>query len=183
MSAAGQTVTGDVAAGRGKAEACAACHGPGGNSTRPDVPSLAGQAPLYTYYQLIQFREGRRRDPQMAPFAAALSDGDMQDLAVYFAAEPPAPPPAAVDPARAAAGQRVAAAHFCESCHVAGFVGQKQVPRLTGLSYEYLVRQLRGYKAQTRADIDLTMTMAAQPLTEQDIENLAHYILAVATSR
>ncbi|MBI1734463.1 MAG: hypothetical protein HYR51_04745 [Candidatus Rokubacteria bacterium] len=48
------------------------------------------------------------------------------------------------------------------------------------LSYEYLVDQLRGYKAQARADTDYAMTMAAQPLTEQDIEALAHFITSAA---
>jgi cytochrome c553 len=171
-------ITGDAAAGQGKAEACAACHGPEGNSTNPDVPSLAGQTPLYTYYQLLQFREGRRVDAQMSPFAAALSDADMQDIAAFFATRPPASPHAASDPARVAAGQRVSAAHFCESCHVPGFAGQNHVPRLSALSYEYLVKELRGYKAQTRADADGAMTMAAQPLTDADIQNVAHYVMS-----
>jgi cytochrome c553 len=175
-------VTGDVAAGQAKAAACAACHGPNGNSTNPDVPSLAGQMALYTYYQLLQFREGRRVDAQMAPFAAALSDTDMRDVAAYFGTQAPAPPPAASDPAQVAAGQRVSATYFCESCHLPGFAGQNHVPRLAGLSYGYLVKQLRGYKAQTRADADGSMTMAAQPLSEADIESVAHYILSIATT-
>jgi cytochrome c553 len=120
----------------------------------------------------------------MSPIAAALSDDDKRDLAAYFSAETPAAAPgAAIDPARAAAGQRLSAAHSCEGCHAAGFVGQQQVPRLTGLSYDYLVRQMRAYKTQTRADLDLAMIMAAQPLSERDIEDLAHYILAVAGAR
>jgi hypothetical protein len=32
------------------------------------------------------------------------------------------------------------------------------------------------FKDQTRADIDGSMTTAAQPLSQQDIENVAHYI-------
>jgi cytochrome c553 len=174
--------TGDVAAGHRKAESCAACHGPNGNSANPDVPSLAGQTPLYTYYQLIQFREGRRVDPQMSPLAAILSDTDMQDVAAYFATQTPSPPPAPGDVTTVAAGQQVSAANFCESCHVPGFRGQQHVPRLTGLSYEYLVKELRGYKAQTRADADGSMTMAAQPLSEADIESVAHYIISVAAT-
>ncbi len=58
--------------------------------------------------------------------------------------------------------------------------GQNQIPRLTGLPRDYLVTQLRGYKAQTRADTDLSMTMSAQPLTDDDIENLAHFIASVS---
>ena len=49
----------DAQAGRRKAEPCFACHGADGNSSNPAYPSLAAQAPLYLYYQLLQFREQR----------------------------------------------------------------------------------------------------------------------------
>jgi cytochrome c553 len=175
-----QTITGDAEAGRQKATACGGCHGADGNSTNPAIPSLAGQPPLYTYYQLIQFKLEKRRNPAMAPFIAPLDDDAMRDIALYYAAQRPAPGPAAPDPAKAAAGAHVAARHFCTSCHRPDLSGQNQVPRLSALSYPYLVEQLRGYKAQTRADTDYAMTMAAQPLTEEDIELLAHFITAAA---
>ena len=178
--ASAQMVNGDVEAGRKKAEVCVACHGANGNAADASVPSLAGQVPLYTYYQLIQFREGRRVDPRMTPFVAKLTDDDMQDLAVYYAGLTPTPGPAVVDRAKAEDGWRASGRHHCESCHRPRFVGQNQVPRLSALSSEYLVRQLRGYKAQTRADTDFAMTMAAQPLSEADIEGIAHYIAALA---
>jgi cytochrome c553 len=170
----------DLESGRQKAAACVACHGPNGNSTRPDVPPLAGQQPLYLELQLVQFREGRRTDPQMSPFAAGLSDADIQDLAAYFAAQAPAASGRASDPRKAAAGRQVAEQHHCASCHAPGLVGQQHIPRLVGQHPEYLIGQLRGFKAQTRADIDGTMTTAAQPLSDEDIENLAHYIAGLS---
>jgi cytochrome c553 len=39
--------------------------------------------------------------------------------------------------------------------------------------------QLRGFKARTASDLDGTMTMAAQPLTAEDVENLAHYLASL----
>ncbi len=48
---------------------------------------------------------------------------------------------------------------------------------------EYLRRQLRAYKRQTAADLDGTMTMAAQPLAEADIEALAHYLARLIPAR
>ena len=177
---AAQMITGDAEAGRRKAATCGACHGHDGNSSNPAVPSLAGQAPLYTYFQLIQFKLEKRKNEAMAPFVAALSDDDMRDVAVYYAGLRPAPGPATPDPAKAATGEQVAARYFCTSCHRPDLSGQNQVPRLTALSYEYLVAQMRGYKAQTRADTDYAMTMAAQPLTEAEIEALAHFITAAA---
>src|SRR5438876_736021 len=71
----------DLLAGQQKAESCGRCHGLDGNATIPGIPSLAGQPAFFTHWQLIKFRDGRRKDPQMAPFAANLSDADMGDLA------------------------------------------------------------------------------------------------------
>jgi cytochrome c553 len=160
-----------------KAQTCAPCHGADGNSTNPLAPSLAGQPPLYTYYQLILFKIGRRQDPQMAPFVSMMTDGDMRAFADHFAARPPKAFGGNVDPAKADAGAKVAAAHHCGSCHTPTLGGQNQVPRLTGLSYEYLVKHLTAFKAQKRAETDVHMTMAAQALTADDIEKLAHFLV------
>jgi cytochrome c553 len=172
----------DLEAGRRKTEACASCHGEDGNSTDPTIPSLAGQPPLYTYYQLLQFREGQRVDPQMSTFAVGLSDVDMQNMAAYYAGQTPAAPPSTGDPAKLEAGRRLVQTHHCDSCHVPGLVGQRHIPRLAGQHYDYLLSQLRAYKAQTRADLDGSMTMAAQPLSADDIEILAYYISHVGPS-
>lgn len=167
----------EVDAGRRKAESCAPCHGLDGNSTKPDMPSLAGQPLFYLHWQLLLFRDKRRTDPQMSAFAVNLSDRDIAELAAYYAAQKPVPRSAGpVDPARIAAGRRLAQTHHCGSCHAPGFTGHQYAPRLAGLSYEYLVKQLRGFKAQTRGELDGTMTLAAQPLSDEDIEHLARYI-------
>jgi cytochrome c553 len=169
----------DLEVGRAKVEVCASCHGTDGNSTNSAIPSLAGQPPLYTYYQLLQFREGQRVDPQMSPFAMGLSDADMQDIAAYFAGQTPTAPPNTGDPATLEAGRTRVQAQHCDSCHMPGLIGQQHIPRLAGQSYEYLLKQLRAYKAQTRTDLDGSMTMAAQPLSAADIESLAYYIAHV----
>src|SRR5262245_24493604 len=82
-------------AGRKKSEPCAACHGAEGNSSNPTVPSLAGQPAFYIHWQLNLYRDKRREDPQMSPFAANLSTEDMADLAAYYSALTPRPRPAA----------------------------------------------------------------------------------------
>lgn len=112
----------------------------------------------------------------MAPFAVNLSDADMADLAAFYAAQTPRPRPSPVDRAKAAAGRELLARYHCSSCHMPNLEGQKQVPRLAGQDLQYLLKLLRGFKAQTASDLDGTMTMAAQPLTADDIESLAHYI-------
>ena len=172
----------DVEAGKRKAEACGACHGVDGNATIPGTPSLAGQPVYFTHWQLIKYRDGRRKDARMSPFAKNLTDTDMADLAAYYAAQRPLPRPATTDPAKVAEGKRLAAFHHCASCHRPDLSGQQQVPRLAGQDYEYLLRLLRGFKAKTASDLDGTMTMAAQPLREEDIENLVQYMASLGAS-
>src|SRR5438552_14673334 len=73
-------------------------------------------------------------------------------------------------------GRELTDRYHCASCHRPDLTCQQQVPRLAGQDFTYLLKLLRGFKVQTAADLDGTMTMAAQPLSEADIENLVHYI-------
>jgi cytochrome c553 len=80
---------GNVAAGETKAAVCAACHGAAGNAPiTPDYPRLAGQHEDYLVNALHDYQKGGRKNPIMAAQAQALSAQDIQDLAVYFAAQP-----------------------------------------------------------------------------------------------
>jgi cytochrome c553 len=169
----------DVEAGKRKAEVCAACHGADGNATVPGTPSLAGQPVYFTHWQLIKYRDGRRKDAQMSPFAKNLTDVDMADLAAYYASQRPVARPATTDPVRVAEGKRLATLHHCSSCHRPDLSGQQQVPRLAGQDYDYLLRLLRAFKTKTASDIDGTMTIATQTLREDDIENLVHYLASL----
>jgi cytochrome c553 len=175
-------ITADAEAIRQKAQTCAACHGPEGNSANPAVPSIAGQPKQFISTALFMFREGNRKDPQMTPMAANLSNADMNDLAAYFSERKPDPPARKADPATAAAAQRLARQYNCVQCHGPALIGQQHIPRLAGQQREYLKTQLRGFKAGTRADIDGNMTSAAQPLTESDIETLVDYLSALGAS-
>ena len=166
----------DAAAGEKKAAVCAACHGASGNSGNPAVPTLAAQTPMYVYFQLLQFREGRRVNEQMSPFAAKLTDADMKDIGAYFAAQKIAASTLAVSDAVVAAGKAVAARNHCGSCHMPDYAGQKHIPRLAGLNAEYLVAQMRGFKTGARQDLDGSMASAAQPLSEKDILDVAGYL-------
>jgi cytochrome c553 len=77
--------TGDVSAGKDKAQQCAVCHGLDGVATRPDAPNIGGESDLYLTKQLKAFRSGERRHEQMSIIAGALSDDDIADLAAYYA--------------------------------------------------------------------------------------------------
>ena len=166
----------DAEAGKQKAQLCVACHGADGNSERAVYPSLAGQPPLYVYYQLLQFREGRRKDASMSAIAAGMSDADMKDVAEYFFKQAAKVPQTALEPAQVEAGKAIAARNHCGSCHMPGYVGQKHIPRLASQHFEYLVKELRGFKTGARPDIDGTMASSAQPLTDKDITDMAAYL-------
>jgi cytochrome c553 len=171
----------DAQAGKAKAQVCAACHGADGNSTNPAMPSIAGQPAQAISTQLFQFREGNRKDPQMSPMAANLSNDDMNNLAVYFASQKMAPAKHRTAPANAAAGPELAKKFNCTQCHGPALLGQQHIPRLAGQQLEYLRNQLRAFKAGKRADLDGNMTAAAQALSDKDIEVLADYIAGLGT--
>jgi cytochrome c553 len=169
----------DIAAGERKAALCMACHGLNGNSVNPEFPSLAAQAPLYIYYQLLQFREGRRASPIMANFAKPLTDADMKDIGAYFAAQKSVGAGEKIADATIEAGKAVAARSHCGSCHMPTYVGQNHIPRVAGLPVEYSATQMRGFKTGARQDIDGTMASAAQPLTEKEILDVAGYLASL----
>ena len=170
----------DAEAGRRNAEVCAACHGPGGNSTNPAAPSLAGQPAQFLAMELYQFREGNRKDPLMSPMAEKLSNADMNDLAAYFASVTPAPAKHRTAPENAAAGVELTGKYHCVQCHGPALRGQQHIPRLAAQQPEYLRRQLRLFKAGQRSDVDGNMTAAAEPLTDKDIEVLVDYIAGLS---
>ena len=143
----------------------------------PTVPSLAGQPAIYLHWQLILFRDGRRKDPQMTPLAAPLTDADMAELSAWYAAQKPvAPPRVPLTASEAEAGRALAERHFCFACHGTALEGREYAPRLAALHLEYLTSQLRRFKAGTRGDLDGAMTTAAQPLSEEAIGELARFI-------
>ena len=174
---------GDPEAGRRKAQPCAACHGPDGNSQIPTVPSLAGQRAIYLHWQLLLYRDQRRKDAQMAPLAANLSEADMADLAEYYAGQRRVTlPAAAANPETIAAGRQLAERHHCVSCHNPQGAGQHYPPRLDALHYDYLIAQLRAFRSQTRGELDGTMTTAARPLAEEDIDAIARFLTTLPST-
>lgn len=166
----------DPDAGKKKAAPCVTCHGPDGNSASGEYPILAGQTARYIYLQLKDFKEGRRSNGLMAPFVAKLSRDDMLDLADYFAAQKPKPIAFKPDPTRVARGKKKADEVLCTMCHLGGMKGQNEIPRVAGQYPEYVIKQLKAFKARTRTNDAGSMTSVAQTISERDIEDLAHYI-------
>jgi cytochrome c553 len=174
--AAGAAQAQDVQAGATKAAACQSCHGPNGNSPSPDFPMLAGQTSRYLYVQLRDFKEGRRQHAAAQPLVQNLSREDMQDLAAYFAAQRPLAANFKVDPAKAERGKRKSAETLCTMCHLGGFKGQNEIPRVAGQHHDYVVKQLSDFKAGRRTNDAGNMSSVAKTLSDQDMDDLANYL-------
>ncbi|WP_414734048.1 c-type cytochrome [Colwellia psychrerythraea] len=176
---------GDVAAGKSKAVACAACHGADGNSLIPMYPSLAGQSANYIAKQLADFKSGNRNDPVMAGMVAALTPEDIKDLASFFA----------VQSTKVGTGESNEAGHnlyyggdaakgvtACIACHGVTGKGMKQAgfPSITGQSKDYLKKQLASFRDGSRGnDNNGIMRNIAIKLSDADIEAVAQYITSL----
>ncbi len=100
----------------------------------------------------------------------------MLDLAAFFAAQKARPNAFKADPARAARGKAKADEVLCTMCHLGGFMGQNEIPRVAGQHYEYIVKQIRDFKTGRRTNDAGNMASVSKTLTERDIEDLAHYL-------
>ncbi|WP_193540161.1 c-type cytochrome [Rhodopila globiformis] len=177
--AGARAAAGDVNAGREKARLCAPCHGQNGISSRPGIPSLAGQRDQFLQWQLVFFRSGRRPNPVMVPILAKLSDRDIRDLGAYFASLPPNTQPAATRPDEAlrARGQAIVAQHHCANCHTDSFRGERAAASLANQRQDYLVKALTDYRSAARPSVGVAaMTEAASGLSDDDIAAIATYL-------
>lgn len=165
-------------------QVCAACHGADGNSPLPANPSLAGQHPDYLAKQLAEFKSGARKNAVMTGMAASLSPEDMRNIAQYYGSRKPKDS-AARDKDLAVKGRAlfrggiaskgVAACAGCHSPNGAGI--PSQYPRLAGQHADYVVVQLKAFRAGERAnDPNQMMRDTAGKLSDGEITALAEYI-------
>ena len=176
IAAAATKVTGNEAAGKERAAgACAGCHGADGISPNDTWPSLAGQNAAYLVRILAAYKSGDQTDAAMTPLAQALSDGDIQDLAAYYAGLS----------CKATSGGKVVGdadrgkllAKNCASCHGETGIGSNPAwPILAGQKPGYLANVLKAFKAGLRKDP--MMASVSRGLSENDIADLAAYYAA-----
>jgi cytochrome c553 len=163
---------------------CAACHGADGNSPLPMNPSLAGQHPEYLFKQMNEFKSGSRNNAVMVGMVAGLSAEDMRNLAAYYAAQKPRET-AAKDKELVAHGRKLfrggniaTGVAACAGCHSPNGAGiPSQYPRLAGQHPEYVVAQLKAFRAGDRTnDSNNMMRAVAAPLTDKEIAAVAEYL-------
>jgi cytochrome c553 len=153
------------------AQVCVACHGQNGNSSNPEWPNLAGQKAGYLATQLKAFRDGTRSNPAMAPFVAKLSDGDIANLAAYYAGKK-ATTSASGDRGLVSAGENLSG--YCKACH--GMSGQTintEWPNINGQQAAYLKKQLQAFKSGDRTSA--RMQPVISHMANKEFEALAAY--------
>jgi cytochrome c553 len=142
----------------------------------PNTPSLAGQNARYIYLQLRDFQEGRRDNAMMTPMTAGLSRDDMRELADYFSKQKLTSKNFKSDPVKVQKGIAKADETLCAMCHLGEFKGQNEIPKVAGQNYDYVIKTLKDFKAKNRTNDAGNMTSVASTLSDEDIENLGHYI-------
>jgi len=163
-----------------RAAPCLACHGEKGQSETENTPSLGAQQAPYALIQLFMFREKLRVFEPMNEMAKALSDDDLRTFSDFLATLPkPAPPADTGDPARLQRAQALVQQHRCNSCHNTDFSGKDNVPRIADQREDYLAKTLREYKDNSRHGYDATMAEVLQPVTPEQIADLAYFLARV----
>jgi cytochrome c553 len=179
-------------AARGQAIAstvCAACHGPDGNSPLAANPKLAGQHTEYLFKQMKNFKAADGKQPErvnaiMNGMIAAYDEGQMRDMAAYFAAQAQKGETAknreTVEFGQKLfrGGDQAKGLPACAGCHGPTGAGiPAQYPRIGGQFSEYLEAQLKTFREGSRAnDPNKMMRMIALKMTDAEIKAVSDYI-------
>ena len=159
--------------GKALAATCAGCHGDDGNAKTPGTPSLAGQQPHYLVAAIQEYHRGDRKTSSMK---SQLRDSDrleLENLALYFAAQTPAQraPASRGDPV---AGEPLTA--MCGGCHGAGGVSSDAAtPSLAGQDAQYLANATKAYR-KTRQNWGMQRYVSG--LSDKDIDNISAFYAA-----
>jgi len=162
-------------AGKAAASGCGGCHGEGGVSKTPGMPSLVGLDPNYLVAAMKAYKGGQRKNEIMKSMLAASTDADLGNMALYFALQKPARAQTPA-PGDKAAG-KAAAVDSCHGCHGDNGVSANPAnPSLAGQDAQYVVAALRAYKDGSRSNAMMKPIAAA--LDDSAVKNLAAYYAA-----
>lgn len=165
--------------------ACMSCHGPNGEGQAAAAyPRLAGQHPAYLLKQLKEFAGGQRKNPQMEPIAAALSEQQMRDVANYYASLPGWRAKSDTSQPHDTTGYHLATRGnwdegipACFACHGAGGSGiPPHFPALAGQPGSYTRSQLEAWKTGKRDnDPQGLMKSIAARMSEAEVAAASAY--------
>lgn len=178
-----KAVQADPTAARAAAEAgekaaffCVNCHGEGGNSKQPEVPTLAGQNPAYLLEQIRKFGAGERKNQFMEGMIKVLNEEQRIQIALHYAATPVVPK--SFDATQAAKGKDVFVRH-CVRCHGEKGLGNETIPRIAGQSAVYVETTVNRYRDKTGERNNALMSIATAALKKEEIPAVAHYLASM----
>ena len=159
-----------------KAQTCASCHGQDGKPVDKTIPAIWGQQLGYIYIQLRDFKRGDRKNDIMQPIASSMEREDMLAIAEYLSKKPwpdLGQPRAPKEIAGRALRANISVG--CTGCHLDRFQGEGTVPRLAGMSREYLMKTMDDFRSRARGNnpgmSDLMLATAPE-----DLAALAEYL-------
>jgi cytochrome c553 len=159
-----------------KVEICAGCHGQDGKPIDTTIPVIWGQQLGYLYIQLRDFKRGDRKNEVMQPIASSLERGDMLAIAEYFSKKqwPNLGQPLASKEIadRALSANRSVG---CTGCHLDRFQGDGTVPRLAGMSRDYLAKTIADFRTRARGN-NPGMSDLMLATSPEDLAALAEYL-------
>jgi cytochrome c553 len=159
-----------------KVEVCAGCHGVDGKPADRMIPAIWGQQQGYLYIQLRDFKRGDRKNEIMQPIASSMERDEMLAIAEYFSkkpwpdlGQPRAPKEVATRALRANSSVG------CTGCHLDQFQGDGTVPRLAGMSREYMTKTIDEFRSRARGNNPgmSDLMIATDP---QDLAALEEYL-------
>jgi cytochrome c553 len=160
--------------GRKAAAVCAFCHGDGGNSTKSDIPNLAGQNPAYLLEQVHQFGDGRRKNEFMQGMIKALKDDEKLGVVLFYSSQKVLPH--TVSPPALVAQGKVYYERICFRCHGVEGRGNETIARIAGQQVDYLSMTLKHYRDGGGQRINPLMAANTKQMTDADIQAVVAYV-------
>lgn len=165
-----------INAGQIRSSLCGYCHGDEGTSQRNYIPNLAGQNVEYLIHQFELFSSGVRKQSVMEELSRGISVEDRVNLSLYFSSKMPI---RKFDVQGDAGKGEVAFAKNCESCHGAGGLGNKRIPRLSSQPQVYLVQTLTNLKSGNQIRTVPEMAGVLTILDDKLITDISAYLAAI----
>ena len=167
--------------GRVFARKCARCHGEHaeGNAERL-IPALANQREAYLIKQLADFSQSDRYSTNMHRIIRHSDVNQPQlwaDVAAWLNALPPTPHAEHGEGSKLSLGEAIYREQ-CSACHETDGRGDDDgfAPALRGQHYSYLVREIRGFGASHRRNVDEDLARFIDSLQDDEVMAVADYL-------
>jgi sulfide dehydrogenase cytochrome subunit len=170
-------------------ETCANCHGKDGASTESEVPIIGGVSAEYAKLSLVSYSKKEWPCPEteikagpkkgtktnMCQVAKELNDGEIKELAQYYAGKKFVRAKQKFDPALAKRGKEIHEAN-CEKCHSnGGSVASDDAGIMAGQWMPYLDETFKQYSSGKRPMSEKKMKPKMEKLDKAGFDALVNY--------